>query len=137
MKDYGLLLKLNNNEYIHNIEKYITVEMWSAPNFQNHSMAPCFPPGIFQLKLFKSRKERVLKEAFTVTKETFAGTERGTLQSSGRCSRQGRAEGHCKAGRQTGCRAQAGRCRSGPDSEARRSGCRPATEWTGPARRSQ
>ncbi|XP_072168451.1 uncharacterized protein [Diadema setosum] len=42
----------------------------------------------FQLKLYKSRSEKVLKSTFTLTKDTYVGTERGSLQSSRRAGRQ-------------------------------------------------
>lgn len=38
--------------------------------------------GFFQLKLFKTDSEKMLKAAYTLTKDSLVGTERGTLQSS-------------------------------------------------------
>ncbi|XP_072035779.1 uncharacterized protein [Amphiura filiformis] len=37
--------------------------------------------GFYQLKIFKNDSEKVLKTAYTLTKESFVGTERGALQS--------------------------------------------------------
>ncbi|XP_022080546.1 uncharacterized protein LOC110973768 [Acanthaster planci] len=36
--------------------------------------------GLFQLKIYKNDKEKILKSSYTLTKETLVGTERGALQ---------------------------------------------------------
>ncbi|XP_033630821.1 uncharacterized protein LOC117292779 [Asterias rubens] len=36
--------------------------------------------GLFQVKIYKNEKEKILKSSFTLTKETLVGTERGALQ---------------------------------------------------------
>ena len=40
--------------------------------------------GFYQLKIFKNDSEKVLKTAYTLTKDSYVGTERGAIQSKKR-----------------------------------------------------
>ena len=51
-------------------------------NFKNPF--PAYSPGFCQLKIFKNDSEKILKTAYTLTKDSYVGTERGAIQSKKR-----------------------------------------------------